>query len=400
MPFTAGGLALATPDAPLFAGVAVSLYGVVRAVDPAAEPRSALRHWLLAGAAIGVAMASKYTGILVPAGVLAAVVLEPSLRRHLATAGPWLAVAVASLVMSPVLVWNAQHDWISFRFQFQHGFGADGRGGWALREASLALGQIGLVSPILFVLFLRGIADGWRAPRDPRRVVLAAVAAFVLLFFLVSAVRRPVEPNWPAIAWVSAIVLLAAARPGRRTRWERAAAGVAGTLSVAGLVHVVFPYLPLPPQRDASIKAYGWDAVAAQVDSARAAFGDGAPVVAVNRYQDAALLAHHLADRPQVFALNLGSRRNQYDLWPQFEEQAAPGATVLLVLDSRNEPDAEPPGAVVRLAPHFAAVTRGPLLTLARGEAVFGGRRLWVLSGWTGSWPADSGDLPDPDKPR
>ena len=49
---------------------------------------------------------------------------SPSCRRcaaSFATPGPYLAVALASLVMVPVLLWNAQHDWASFRFQLAHG---------------------------------------------------------------------------------------------------------------------------------------------------------------------------------------------------------------------------------------------------------------------------------------
>ncbi len=44
----------------------------------------------------------------------------------LRTPGPWLAVLVASLVMLPVLRWNALHDWSSFRFQLEHGLGQSG----------------------------------------------------------------------------------------------------------------------------------------------------------------------------------------------------------------------------------------------------------------------------------
>ena len=116
----------------------------------------------------------------------------------------------------------------------------------------------------------------------------------------------------------------------------------------------------------------------------------------MNRYQDAALLSFHLRDRRALFALNLGTRQNQYDLWPQFEERAPIGATILLVLDARNESDSTSstlPITIGRLAPHFATLERGPRVALARGDAVFGHRRIWVLSGWTGTWPTDPTEL-------
>ena len=391
MPLAAGGLVLATPDAPLFAMVAITVLALVMAVQRGADGDGrALALWLLAGAAIGVAMASKLTAVLVPFGVLVAVVLHPRLRAVLRTPGPWLAVALASLVMLPVLRWNAAHDWVAFGFQLEHGFGAVSGGGVARRELALVLTQLGLVSPILFVLFAKEIVAALRTRGEPVRYLLAAVAGSILLFFAVSALRRPVEGNWPAIAWVPAMILLAAARRGARTAWERRAVLLAGAISVVGLAHVVVPILPIPPRQDASIKAHGWDAVAARVDSVRASQRGRPLALAVNKYQDAALLAFRLADHPTVYALNIDARSNQYDLWPQFRSQAERGASILLVLDLREESEDPVPAPIRRLSPYFASVERGEVVPLARGADVVGHRRFWMLTGWSGEWPVDS----------
>jgi 4-amino-4-deoxy-L-arabinose transferase-like glycosyltransferase len=391
IPLAAGGLVLATPDAPLFAMVAVTALALVMAVqhgpDGGARP---LALWLLAGAAIGVAMASKFTAVLVPVGVLAAVVLHPRLRPLLRTPGPWLAVALASLVMFPVLRWNAAHDWVAFGFQIEHGFGSVPAGGILSRELALVLTQLGLVSPILLVLFATEIVAAVRARGEPARFLLAAVAGSVVLFFAVSALRRPVEGNWPAIAWVPAMILLAAARRGGRTAWERRGVLLAGAISVVGLAHVLVPFLPIPPRRDASIKPHGWDAVAARVDSLRTAKGGRPLALAVNKYQDAALLAFQLADHPTVYALNIDARGNQYDLWPQFRSQAERGASILLLLDLREESGSLIPVPIRHLSPYFASVERGEVVPLARGADVFGHRRIWILTGWSGDWPVDS----------
>ena len=83
-----------------------------------------LAWWLAAGVATGLAMASKYTGIVLPLGAPRRLSWRPRRRAALLrTPGPWLAVLVASLVMLPVLRWNALHDWSSFRFQLEHGLG-------------------------------------------------------------------------------------------------------------------------------------------------------------------------------------------------------------------------------------------------------------------------------------
>ena len=43
---------------------------------------------------------------------------------------------------------------------------------------------------------------------------------------------------------------------------------------------------------------------------------------------------------------------------------------------------------VARLSPHFARVQRGPLAPLLRGGDTVSVRRLWILEGYMGGWPA------------
>lgn len=334
MPVAAVGMILATPDAPLLLGVAWSLCCVVHALSHPAGSGSATRWWLGAGVAIGVAMASKFTAVLVPMGLTVTIVAVPALRPRLREPGPWLAVGVASLVMVPVLLWNDMHDWIAFRFQLGHGLGGGAKESLLQRELNLLGGQALLVTPILFGLLLAAIARARR--EDPRRVALAGVAASALAFFVFSATRKNVEANWPAIAWVPAVVLLAASRPVERSRWERRGLRLAAVVSTLLLAHVVRPLVVLPGSRDPVNQAHGWSDLAAAVDSARRAVAGSAnaePLVAANRYQDAAMLAFHLPGHPDVTSLNLGGRPNQYDLWPAAPDRLRFGGTMLLVLE-------------------------------------------------------------------
>ncbi len=401
MPLSAVGFVLATPDAPLLAFVAVTLYFAVRAVDPRATREASTRHWLFAGIAIGFAMASKFTGVFVPIAVLLAIVMHRELQPQLRAPGPYLAVIAASAVMAPVLWWNAQHEWIAFRFQLGHGLGTAARGSWWQRELELIGGQLLLVTPILFGAFVVAIRRALTPKGSPQRFLLAEVAFFCLAFFVYSATRKPVEANWPALAWVPAFVLVAASRPAMRTIWERRAAALAGAITIVLLSQVIFPWFPVPARRDPVAKAHGWHLVADSVNNIAAAERAADVVVhlTVNRYQDAAQLAFNLAEHPTVYALNIGARRNQYDLWPRVTSVASAGATMLFLLDERGTAldtlDALP-AAVARLAPHYASVTMGPLLPLQRARETSAQRRVWILRGWNGTWPDDPNDPNDP----
>lgn len=382
MPLAAAGLVLATPDAPVLAAGAAALYAVVRALQSPLRSRASLGWWSAAGVLLGLAFTSKYTSILVPAGVFVAVATHRELRARLREPGPYVACVLATIVFSPVLFWNAHHGWISFAFQLGHGFQRPG-GSAIGRELELLGGQAGLVSPVLFVMALIAM---WRALRsDGVRWMLAVVSILTLAFFAYSATHRRVEPNWPAAAWVPALALVSAHAWGERgARWFRAGVWVAAVLSGIVYLHAITGVLPIAPRRDPVARLYGWDSLAARAQLAARANGPHT-WLAADRYQDASEIAFHAPGNPEVFALNLAGRPNQYDLWPGFEVRAHRGDDLVAVVDDAGE-TVHP--AVDRLAGCFASVTRGELVPLTYRQVAIGTRRLWLLRDWTGAWPA------------
>jgi 4-amino-4-deoxy-L-arabinose transferase-like glycosyltransferase len=380
MPLAATGLVLATPDAPLLAWSATGLYCVVGALQSPVRSRRALAWWSAAGAALGLAFASKYTSILLPLAITVAVLVRPSLRARLREPGPYVACVIATLVFLPVLQWNAAHDWISFRFQIQHGLGAP-RGSPVKRELDLIGGQLGLVSPILFVLMAGAVWRTLRRPLDDARFALAAVAVGSWVFFAYSAMRRPVEANWPAPSYIPGVALLAAAR-ATSDRWMRRGIALAAVLVAVIYVHALVPILPLPARRDPIARAAGWGTMAQRVDDARRTLA-ARTWVGADRYQDVSELAYHLPGQPEAVCVCLVGRRNQYALWPEFPARAAQGDALVLALDER----AGAHETATRLAPYFDRVTRGALAPLLRRGDTVTVRRVWVLEGYRGGWP-------------
>ncbi|HEY8310787.1 MAG TPA: glycosyltransferase family 39 protein, partial [Gemmatimonadaceae bacterium] len=190
------GFVIATPDAPLLAAVALTLAALERAIASPTRSRSSLGWWCAAGVTLGIAFCSKYTSVLIPAGVLIALLSHRDLRARLAEPGPYAATLIALLVLAPNLTWNANNHWISFAFQLRHGLGQT-HGSVVGRELDLLGGQLGLISPIIAALAAMMVARALRTTLDARRFMLAVIATTVVVFFGVSAVRRPVEPNWP-----------------------------------------------------------------------------------------------------------------------------------------------------------------------------------------------------------
>jgi 4-amino-4-deoxy-L-arabinose transferase-like glycosyltransferase len=392
MPLAAAGLMLATPDVPLLMMTAVGLYCVVRALEQPLRSAGSSRWWLTTGVTLGLAFSSKYTSIFLPVGIVLAIVARPTLRDRLREPGPYLACVIATLVFAPVLLWNREHGWISFVFQLKHGLAAPQ--GSALvaawkHEGDFWGGQAGLASPILFVMLAIAVAKALRrsATPDDRWFALAVVALVSFGFFVYSALRQRVEPNWPAPAYIPAIVLLACTDwTVRGAKWLRAGIAFAAAMSAIIYVQGVVPILPIPPRKDPIGRAFGWRELALRADSTAAAVQreTRAPTwLGGDRYQEASEIAFHDPAQPSTFAMNISGRPNEYDLWPRFPDVARPGDNLVLALD-----ESDGPNDVVRaVAPHFADARRGALVSLQRGRGEIATRRLWVLVAWRGGWP-------------
>lgn len=232
------GATLVTPDAPL----ALAWVGALWSLDRAG--RSGPRWFLATGAFVGLAALSKLTGGLLGLACLAALVATRDGRAALRTPWPWAGGALSLAVASPMLLWNAAHGWPAFGFQATHVLG--GRGfSWARLAGSLGA-QAAYVSPALLVLgagaALRALRPTGRADAGGAALAFTALP-LAALFTLAAAVTPGALPHWPAPAWCSAMVLLAAAG-SRHLKW---AAGVGLGMAALAVAFAVVLSLPLPP---------------------------------------------------------------------------------------------------------------------------------------------------------
>ncbi len=438
LPIATLGLVLATPDVPLFAFVTLALWSADRALSKPAASSQALVWWIVMGIFTGASFLSKYTAVLLPAAMFVAFLLHPLLRRRFREPGPWIAALIAIAFFVPVVLWNQQHDYISFRFQLGHGLGSGAKGSILSREAELIGGQLALATPVLAVLLAIAVWRQLRVPRvssltpprdtapfdvertenvNARKFLLAVVSAVPLVFFAISATRRSVEANWPALIYPGAIALLAATGGAAYFgRWWRYAAWTAGFFLVVLSAQVIYPVLPVAPRKDPVARAYGWDRLAAVADSVAAVSrneysstvnagvgaeanatvtdnssasrgtasseanpGTSYPVIATHfaseRYQDASELAFHLTSQPVVLALNIASRPNQYDLWYSTDSVIRAGDNLVVSFDDNPAGD-ERARTVSRW---FAQAIDGQRVILARGTGEVAHRKVWLF---------------------
>jgi 4-amino-4-deoxy-L-arabinose transferase-like glycosyltransferase len=162
--------------------------------------RPSLMAWLRLGFWLGLMGLSKYTAVffLVP---VAAVILPRQGFSFWKDKGFYAAILLALLVISPVLQWNQQRDWLSFRYQGAHVLG--GEHGLRSFFQSLAA-QFALYSPFLWPFSLIGFRDLFRRQRDEARFAFWT-AAVVGVFFLFSSWQSTVLPHWPSLFYLFTI---------------------------------------------------------------------------------------------------------------------------------------------------------------------------------------------------
>src|SRR5882672_2148270 len=106
-------MAKVAPDTAMIPFAVAMLWSLVRLHESGKA-----RWWLAAGLFAGLAALSKFTVIMLLPAVLAFALVPDWRRRWLFSPYPWAAALIAAIVFAPVLIWNYQHDWASFRFQF------------------------------------------------------------------------------------------------------------------------------------------------------------------------------------------------------------------------------------------------------------------------------------------
>jgi len=118
---------------------------------------------------------------------------------------PYAGGIIAALIFSPNLVWNSEHHWETFLFQFAR----VGSGEFTFRFlAEFLLAQVGLASPFILLLASCGAATVWMARRQRLAVFLVLPA---IVYFLVHALHDRVQANWTSFLFPALSILAAAA---------------------------------------------------------------------------------------------------------------------------------------------------------------------------------------------
>lgn len=244
---------------------------------------------------------------------------------------------ISCLALMPSIIWNRTHDWATFRHVMGNITGEtisiSARAQPLFHGNALEFigAQAGLLSPVLFVLFLIAIGVMFRHfSKVPRAVVFCGMVSLSLLLpYIFMAFFKKMQGNWCAFVYPTGIVLLCwclVEHIPRGRVWIKLGVGVSVILFSLVMAipfiqsHNLWGKYPIPYKYNLFQHNVGWDELNRVLKDAgydpkhHFLFGD--------KYQMSSILSFYSEGQKRAYFFNLNHiRRNQFSYWPQMSQE-------------------------------------------------------------------------------
>lgn len=201
-----------SPDAPLTACWAAAIYYFHQVIV-----KDSTKAWYGVGIALGLGMISKYTIALLGGAMLLFLVIDKDSRKWLLRREPYLALLIACILFSPVIIWNMQHAWASFTFQSEGRVSSGNHFSLPrfISNVLIFITPIGVMSLIAVIKYKKTIIACLQATigavnnLNRSYFVLAWLTLFPIIVFASLSVFRASKLNWTGPCWLGLIPFLA-----------------------------------------------------------------------------------------------------------------------------------------------------------------------------------------------
>jgi 4-amino-4-deoxy-L-arabinose transferase-like glycosyltransferase len=242
------GSVIAVPDCPLALFWLMSLLIFIVIIETNNK-----NYWYLLGITTGLAMLSKYNGVLILLSVFLFLIFSPKHRFWFKKKEPYFGLILSSITFLPVIIWNIENNWASFGFQLNHGLG-NSLPKFSLTLFGKSLGeQAGYISPLLFLIFIIAallcIKEAYKK-KDRAALIISCFSLPSVLLFNTIATFNEILPHWPAMGYL--VLSIYAARLTLNfwhIKWFKfysfAAWGLASFMIVIAPLHVLYGIIPI-----------------------------------------------------------------------------------------------------------------------------------------------------------
>ncbi|MDD7911365.1 glycosyltransferase family 39 protein [Pseudovibrio exalbescens] len=374
------GSLISTPDAPsvLFWGMALwALAELHHSQNP--------YWWLVVGVCAGFGLLSKYSVLFLGVGIVLWLLWVPQNRRHFLTWQLWAGGALAVLVFSPVLIWNANHEWISFTKQFGRVVARE----YTLKYIGEYVGAVaGLLNPLIFILAVAGavpLFKGFMRKDSVGSLLLLTILPF-LVYLTLHSFHSRVQGNWPAPLYPTFALFAAfaiARASAKRAAWhEKLAFGALGLGFIAAFlvyIHALYPLYDGLGRKDPTHQLRGWQEIGAAVEEL--ALASDAEWVITSSYGMTGQLSNAL--KRSGLGVYQFNERLRYAMIPEGLQEPK-GERLLYVVEERRDRSSE-------LEKYFEKVERLTEIPRKTGSARIEGIRIYLLE-----HPEDTGGFVPP----
>ena len=265
---------------------------------------------------------------------------------------PWMIFFIVSVLgFLPGILWNVQNDFYTFRHLASLGGASAGESSpfdfWlSLKRLSEYLTEQLLMVSIFFLpLFVLGFKK--LLPRMNNAgvyVMLPGILAFAG-FGILSLFSR-IEVNWPGFAYSTFPIFLAQVVINSTTGWKAYGKWAIG-------LSFLLPFLLLLPnisgwkssgllfhaEKALYKRTTGYDQLGARLDFLIDSLNIHTPVIFSDSYHVASELAFYTRDQPHTFVAKMGSRKNQWDLWPGLNQFIDKPKKLIFVSKIQHSPE-------------------------------------------------------------
>lgn len=259
-------------------------------------------------------------------------------------------IAISLLGLFPSLIWNANHEWVTFRHVFatinvenppteEHpGIGSG-------NPLDFIGAQAALLSPIFFILLLLSL-KGLTNSAESFKARFCGWSCFVILgFYILLSFVKKMQGNWCDFVYPAGIVWLTYYTVNRfRSYRVWMLSGALLSLALVLLAfsipfiqaHALFVKHPIPYRINPFKHNLGWLELAPALE--KAGYDPSKDFLLSDKYQTSSLLSFYGPLQKRAYFLNIqGTRLNQFSFWPGLAEEQKGGTGYFVVAEKIDQ---------------------------------------------------------------
>ncbi|MHB8205991.1 ArnT family glycosyltransferase [Mucilaginibacter sp.] len=312
--------------------------------------------WCLFGLSTGLCMMSKVHGVFIWIGALLYVLFIN--RNWLKNWGIYLAILISLIIVSPIIIWNFQNDFITYKFHSSR-INPIGSGLDLLGFIKNVFGQMASNNPISFVLIYISLLSVFKGKipvekKEIKILLFCSIPLIALMLFI--SLFKDTHPYWPGPAYSSLLILPAAQLAANAKSKKQIIPGVlkwalAYLVIIAFLQILVTNHFPgtLSLQKqgpktgldDLTLDSYGWREAGNSFDSlyqsdvAKNIMPANAPIVITN-WDTGAAIEFYVAHKTKQQVIGIGDilDLHQYYWANKYKKQLKAGDSAYFIVAS------------------------------------------------------------------